>query len=69
VQLLNGILLPVILIFLMLLINDRRIAGNLTNGRAYNVLGWGTVALIAIAIVAGAGAQVLSWFGIGAIGS
>src|SRR5207248_6151977 len=37
VQVLNGILLPVILVFIMLLINDARLVGELKNGRVYNL--------------------------------
>ena len=40
VQVLNGVLLPVILVFVLLLINDRRLVGDLKNSRLYNVLGW-----------------------------
>jgi len=40
IQVLNGMLLPVILIFLLLLVNDRRLVGSLANGLIYNVLSW-----------------------------
>lgn len=42
-QVLNGLLLPVVLIFMLLLINDRRIMGNFTNGPVMNILSWSTV--------------------------
>ena len=46
-QTLNGVLLPVILIFLVRLANDRDVLGEHTNGRVFNVLAYGTtVALI-----------------------
>jgi Mn2+/Fe2+ NRAMP family transporter len=49
IQTLNGILLPVILIFMLRLINDRRLVGDLANGRLYNVLAWTTtLALISL---------------------
>ena len=51
IQVLNGMLLPVILVFLLLLINDRRLVGSLKNGLVYNVLSWGTVALVTSAVV------------------
>ncbi|OPY87964.1 MAG: Divalent metal cation transporter MntH [Smithella sp. PtaU1.Bin162] len=51
-QVVNGILLPFILIFMLFLINDRRIMGNYVNGRLMNVVSWVTVAvLIGLSIV------------------
>lgn len=41
-QIINGILLPVVLVCMMLLINDKEIMGKHVNGRFYNVVGWGT---------------------------
>ena len=38
----NGILVPVVLIFMLMLINDRRLMGKYVNGRVYNVLAWAT---------------------------
>jgi Mn2+/Fe2+ NRAMP family transporter len=48
---LNGCLLPVLLVFILLLINDRRLTGDLRNGPVQNVLGWGTVVLVTCAVV------------------
>jgi Mn2+/Fe2+ NRAMP family transporter len=45
-QAVNGILLPFLLIFMMIIVNDRRIMGRYTNGRVYNVLGWTTVVVV-----------------------
>jgi NRAMP (natural resistance-associated macrophage protein)-like metal ion transporter len=45
-QVLNGILLPFILVFVMLLARDRRIMGDLANGRVLNVIGWTITALL-----------------------
>lgn len=43
----NGILLPVVLIFMLALINNKRLMGKYVNGRVYNFLAWTTtVALI-----------------------
>jgi Mn2+/Fe2+ NRAMP family transporter len=64
IQVLNGVLLPVILVFLLLLINDRRLVGLLKNGMLYNVLSWGTVALVTAAVTALLVLQLLSLFGI-----
>ena len=45
-QAVNGVLLPFLLIFMMIIINDRRIMGRHVNGRVYNVLGWTTVVVV-----------------------
>lgn len=48
----NGILLPVILIFMLILVNDRRIMGKYVNGPVYNFISWGTaLVLIALTLV------------------
>ncbi len=47
-QVLNGLLLPVILIFMLLLINDRRLMGSYTNGSAMNIVSWLTVSALVI---------------------
>ena len=48
-QVLNGILLPVILIFMLKLINKYELMGKYTNSRGFNVIAWFT-ALIVIAL-------------------
>jgi NRAMP (natural resistance-associated macrophage protein)-like metal ion transporter len=45
-QNLQGILLPIVLVFMVLLVNDRRLMGAHVNGRWGNVLAWGAVALV-----------------------
>jgi Mn2+/Fe2+ NRAMP family transporter len=62
VQVLNGILLPVILIFILRLINDPRLVGPLKNTRLQNLLGWGTFFLISIAVMGLLINQLLSYF-------
>jgi len=59
IQVLNGVLLPIILVFILLLINDQRLTGDLKNTRLYNVLGWGTFALVTTAVIIMLGSQVL----------
>ncbi|MBI4493599.1 MAG: Nramp family divalent metal transporter [Chloroflexi bacterium] len=59
VQVLNGVLLPIILVFLLLLANDARLAGALKNDRLHNVLGWGTCLLVTLAVAALLGTQLL----------
>ncbi len=51
-QTLNGLLLPVILIVMLRLINDRRQMGRFANGRVFNLVAWTIVtALIALTAV------------------
>jgi len=52
IQVLNGILLPVIVLFILLLANDRRVAQDLRNGRLANILGWATFAVVSLAALA-----------------
>lgn len=42
-QVVNGVMLPFLLIFMMIIINDRRIMGGHRNGRTYNVIAWLTI--------------------------
>ncbi|HEU4744868.1 MAG TPA: Nramp family divalent metal transporter [Anaerolineales bacterium] len=64
VQVLNGALLPIMLIFILRLINDEQLMGTLKNTRLYNILGWGTFLLITTAVVIMLGSQVLSMLGV-----
>jgi Mn2+/Fe2+ NRAMP family transporter len=45
-QVINGILLPFILIFMLLLINDKRIMGTYINSRLMNIISWLTVIIL-----------------------
>lgn len=47
-QVINGILLPFILITMLILINDRKVMGNYTNGPIFNLISWITVAVMII---------------------
>jgi NRAMP (natural resistance-associated macrophage protein)-like metal ion transporter len=42
-QMVNGILLPIILIFAMLIVNDKAIMGKHTNNHVFNTVGWVTI--------------------------
>lgn len=46
VQVINGVLLPVLLIFIITLVNDREVMGEYTNGPVRNILAWATVIAI-----------------------
>jgi Mn2+/Fe2+ NRAMP family transporter len=69
IQVLNGILLPIILVFILLLINDPRLTGSLKNTRVYNILGWGTFVIITMSVLAMLTSQLLGLFGIKVLGS
>jgi Mn2+/Fe2+ NRAMP family transporter len=45
-QVLNGVLLPVVLIFMILLVNRKGLMGEWTNSRAYNVVAWLSVVIM-----------------------
>jgi NRAMP (natural resistance-associated macrophage protein)-like metal ion transporter len=45
-QVLNGIVLPVILFFMLWLINDREVMGDYINGRVSNFIAWITIILL-----------------------
>ena len=51
IQVLNGVLLPIILVFILILANDERLTGTLKNTRTLNILGWGTLAVITLAVL------------------
>ncbi len=45
---LNGVLLPIILVLMMRLANDRRLMGEHVNGKFANWVGWGTVVILIV---------------------
>lgn len=47
-QTLNGVLLPVILVVMLLLINNKRLMGKHVNGRVFNLLAWVTVIILIV---------------------
>jgi Mn2+/Fe2+ NRAMP family transporter len=58
-QVVNGIVLPVVLIFMLILVNSRKLMGTHKNGRVYNILCWITVAVLVVLT----GAYILSFIG------
>ena len=51
-QVLNGMVLPFILIFMLLLINDKKLMMNYTNGPVFNVIAWVTsIVMIALTLL------------------
>jgi Mn2+/Fe2+ NRAMP family transporter len=45
-QVVNGIVLPFVLIFMLLLMNDRELMGDHANTRLYNIIAWTTVVVM-----------------------
>lgn len=61
VQVLNGLLLPIILVFILLLINDKSLTKELKNTRLNNTMGIGTLLLITTAVLVMIGGQLIEW--------
>jgi Mn2+/Fe2+ NRAMP family transporter len=51
IQVLNGILLPVVLGFMLILAGDRRLMGSLRNSRLQALIGWATLVLVCGAVL------------------
>jgi len=47
-QVLNGILLPPVLIYMLLLINKQRLMGRYVNSRLFNVVAWITAVVLIV---------------------
>ncbi|HEX7514717.1 MAG TPA: divalent metal cation transporter [archaeon] len=45
-QVINGILLPIVLIFMLFIINDKRVMGDHVNSKIYNYVTWTTVVVM-----------------------
>jgi Mn2+/Fe2+ NRAMP family transporter len=63
-QYLQGLLLPIVLVFMVLLVNDQRLMGRYRNGRVSNVLAWGAVALVVVLDAILLAVTLLSVFGV-----
>lgn len=50
-QVINGVLLPVILVFMVLIASDKHVMGRFANGRGWNALTWFTVVAVTILTV------------------
>ena len=48
VQIINGVLLPILLVFILKLVNDKRIMGKYVNGRWNNIIAWGTTSILSV---------------------
>ncbi len=47
-QVLNGMLLPIVLVLMLLLINNKRLMGRWTNSRTFNVIAWATAIIVGL---------------------
>lgn len=51
-QVINGMLVPIIMVFMLLLINNKRLMGEYTNSKPFNIIAWGTVGLVTVMTIA-----------------
>ncbi|HEX7794140.1 MAG TPA: divalent metal cation transporter [Vicinamibacterales bacterium] len=51
-QVVNGAVLPFVLIFMLLLTNDRELMGDYVNGRRFNIIAWATVIVMIVLTIA-----------------
>ncbi|HMW19060.1 MAG TPA: Nramp family divalent metal transporter [Accumulibacter sp.] len=68
VQVVNGLLLPIELLAILRLINNRELMGRHVNGRVYNLLAWTIAAGVSLLSLALIVITVLGWFGVQLIG-
>ncbi|MHB8463201.1 MAG: NRAMP family divalent metal transporter, partial [Vulcanimicrobiaceae bacterium] len=47
-QVLNGVLLPIVLVLMLILINNPRLMGKYVNGPVFNTIAWATVVIVAL---------------------
>lgn len=47
-QVLNGLLLPVILVLILLLVNNKKLMGEYVNGRILNVISWASAVILSV---------------------
>jgi len=45
-QVVNGVLLPFVLVFMLILTNDKELMGNYVNSRLFNAVAWTTVVVM-----------------------
>jgi Mn2+/Fe2+ NRAMP family transporter len=58
-QVMNGVLLPFILVYMLLLVNKKSLMGSYTNGPIYNMVAWATAALVIILTIMMVGTSVI----------
>ena len=60
-QVLNGVLLPFVLVFILLLVNRSDLMGPYVNSRSFNVIAWGTSAIMIVLTLVMVGALLLGY--------
>ena len=65
-QVINGVLLPFVLIFMMLLINKKELMKEWTNSRVYNAVAWVSVAIMIGTVLALIGISIKQMLGVSA---
>lgn len=60
-QVLNGVLLPFVLVFMLILVNKRSLMKDYANPRGYNVIAWGLTAAATILTAVMLGGQIKTW--------
>ena len=63
-QVANGVLLPILLVFILRLVNDRRVMGRHVNGPVKNVIAWGTTGILSVLCVIMIASIILPMFGV-----
>jgi Mn2+/Fe2+ NRAMP family transporter len=58
----NGLLLPFILFFMLVLVNKKSLMGRYTNGPVYNTIAWTTAGLVTVLTVLMVGTSILERF-------
>jgi len=51
-QVVNGIAIPVVLVFMLLLVNKKELMGEYVNSRLYNVIAWSTTVIMTVLSIA-----------------
>ena len=51
-QVVNGVVLPFVLVFMLLLTNDRELMGDHVNSRGFNIVAWATVVVMIVLTMA-----------------
>jgi NRAMP (natural resistance-associated macrophage protein)-like metal ion transporter len=62
-QVLNGMLLPIVLVLMLLLINNKKLMGKWTNGPLFNVIAWTTAVVVGILTVISTAQQIFPSLG------
>jgi len=50
-QVINGVALPLILVFMLILTNNKKLMGEYVNKKGYNIIAWGTIVILVVLTV------------------